>query len=125
MPVISSAYGPAAPRAEAVQLIRDAFERGVTLFDTAEAYGPMAPHFASKDRLSLVPRPDGQNSADAQARWRRRQVVKTWVTAGLGAVCLTCTGKMDDGRITPSDGVAFACPKHGDYAVARTRLAAL
>jgi hypothetical protein len=36
---------------------------------------------------------------------------------------LICSGKLDDGRITPSDGAAFSCAKHGDYAVARTALA--
>jgi aryl-alcohol dehydrogenase-like predicted oxidoreductase len=39
---LSSAYGEAAPHGDAIQLIRDAFERGVTFFDTAEAYGPFA-----------------------------------------------------------------------------------
>jgi aryl-alcohol dehydrogenase-like predicted oxidoreductase len=34
------AYGPATDRQEAISLIRSAFERGVTFFDTAEAYGP-------------------------------------------------------------------------------------
>ncbi|WP_298284808.1 aldo/keto reductase [Acidocella sp.] len=33
-------YGTALPRAEAVALIRAAYERGVTFFDTAEVYGP-------------------------------------------------------------------------------------
>ena len=37
---LSSAYGPAANRHEAIALIRAAVERGVTIFDTAEAYGP-------------------------------------------------------------------------------------
>jgi aryl-alcohol dehydrogenase-like predicted oxidoreductase len=32
--------GPATERTAAVGLIRAAFERGVTFFDTAEAYGP-------------------------------------------------------------------------------------
>jgi hypothetical protein len=35
---------------------------------------------------------------------------------------LICGGKIEDGRPTPSDGVAFACQKHGGYAVARTAL---
>jgi aryl-alcohol dehydrogenase-like predicted oxidoreductase len=34
------AYGPATDTQEAIELIRAAFERGVTFFDTAEAYGP-------------------------------------------------------------------------------------
>ena len=37
---LSFAYGPAMDRGEAIQLIRAAVERGVTLFDTAECYGP-------------------------------------------------------------------------------------
>jgi aryl-alcohol dehydrogenase-like predicted oxidoreductase len=37
---LSFAYGPALERKAAITLIREAFESGVTLFDTAEAYGP-------------------------------------------------------------------------------------
>lgn len=39
---ISYAYGPAMDKAAAIQLIHAAFESGVTLFDTAEAYGPFS-----------------------------------------------------------------------------------
>jgi aryl-alcohol dehydrogenase-like predicted oxidoreductase len=39
---MSFGYGPAAEKQEMVSLIRAAFERGVTLFDTAEAYGPFS-----------------------------------------------------------------------------------
>mgnify|MGYP001821517384 FL=1 len=37
---LSYGYGPATETQNAVRLIRAAVERGVTLFDTAEAYGP-------------------------------------------------------------------------------------
>jgi aryl-alcohol dehydrogenase-like predicted oxidoreductase len=37
---LSYGYGPATDKEEAIKLIRAAFERGITLFDTAEAYGP-------------------------------------------------------------------------------------
>ena len=37
---LSYGYGPATDTRDAVTLIRTAFERGVTFFDTAEAYGP-------------------------------------------------------------------------------------
>lgn len=37
---LSSGYGPAIGRQEAIGLIRRAYELGVTLFDTAEVYGP-------------------------------------------------------------------------------------
>ena len=38
----SQSYGPAGTHEEAVALVRAAVERGVTLFDTAESYGPYA-----------------------------------------------------------------------------------
>ncbi|HVT29110.1 MAG TPA: aldo/keto reductase [Lacipirellulaceae bacterium] len=37
---LSYGYGPATNPVDAIKLVRTAFERGVTLFDTAEAYGP-------------------------------------------------------------------------------------
>jgi aryl-alcohol dehydrogenase-like predicted oxidoreductase len=39
---LSSGYGPATDKQQAIALIRSAFDRGVTFFDTAEAYGPFA-----------------------------------------------------------------------------------
>jgi aryl-alcohol dehydrogenase-like predicted oxidoreductase len=39
---MSAAYGPPADEVEMIKLIRSAHDRGVTLFDTAEAYGPFA-----------------------------------------------------------------------------------
>ncbi|RYF64552.1 MAG: aldo/keto reductase, partial [Cytophagaceae bacterium] len=37
---LSFGYGPATDKQEAIKLLRTAFERGVTFFDSAEAYGP-------------------------------------------------------------------------------------
>lgn len=37
---LSFGYGPATDKKEAIQLIRSAFESGITFFDTAECYGP-------------------------------------------------------------------------------------
>src|SRR5438445_6631357 len=39
---LSFGYGPALEKQKAIALIRQAFESGVTFFDTAEAYGPFA-----------------------------------------------------------------------------------
>ena len=39
---LSFGLGPAAEKETGIALIRAAFERGVTFFDTAEAYGPYA-----------------------------------------------------------------------------------
>src|SRR5436309_2553267 len=37
---ISANYGPPADRNQGIQVIRTAYEKGVTFFDTAEVYGP-------------------------------------------------------------------------------------
>jgi aryl-alcohol dehydrogenase-like predicted oxidoreductase len=37
---LSFGYGPATEKQQAITLIRSAFDRGVTFFDTAECYGP-------------------------------------------------------------------------------------
>jgi aryl-alcohol dehydrogenase-like predicted oxidoreductase len=37
---LNHAYGPGVSKEEGVKLIREAVERGVTMFDTAEVYGP-------------------------------------------------------------------------------------
>jgi aryl-alcohol dehydrogenase-like predicted oxidoreductase len=37
---LSSGFGPAVDKKEGISLIRGAFERGITFFDTAEVYGP-------------------------------------------------------------------------------------
>jgi aryl-alcohol dehydrogenase-like predicted oxidoreductase len=39
---LSFGYGPATEKHQAIALIRSAFDRGVTFFDTAECYGPFA-----------------------------------------------------------------------------------
>ena len=39
---MTSAYGPSADKGEMIQLMRSAHDKGVTFFDTAEAYGPFA-----------------------------------------------------------------------------------
>ncbi|GGA20203.1 aldo/keto reductase [Dyella nitratireducens] len=59
---LSFGYGPAVETSAGIQLIRDAFERGVTFFDTAEAYGP----FANEELLG-----------DAVAPFRNQVVIAT------------------------------------------------
>ena len=39
---MSHGYGPAKPKEEMKNLIHEAFDLGVTFFDTAECYGPFA-----------------------------------------------------------------------------------
>ena len=53
---LSFGYGPATEKQEAISLIRAAFERGVTFFDTAEAYGPYINEEVVGEALSPVRR---------------------------------------------------------------------
>jgi aryl-alcohol dehydrogenase-like predicted oxidoreductase len=78
---LSYGYGPAVEKQQAITLIRTAVERGVTFFDTAEAYGPfkneelvgeaLAPH---RDRVVIATKfgfdiaPDGQRRGGLNSR---------------------------------------------------------
>jgi aryl-alcohol dehydrogenase-like predicted oxidoreductase len=76
---MSFGYGPAADKQEMISLIRTAVDRGVTFFDTAEAYGPfineelvgeaLAPH---RDQVTIATKfgftfePGGQRGLDSR-----------------------------------------------------------
>jgi aryl-alcohol dehydrogenase-like predicted oxidoreductase len=82
---LSYGYGPALDRQSAISLIRAAFELGVTLFDTAEAYGP----FTNEELLGEALAPirdqvviatkfgfkDGISAADLDSRPERIRAV--------------------------------------------------
>jgi aryl-alcohol dehydrogenase-like predicted oxidoreductase len=51
---LETVYGPATDRHEGVRIIRAAFERGVTHFDTAEAYGPFTNEVLVGEALAPV-----------------------------------------------------------------------
>ena len=51
---LSYGYGPATDTAAAVRLIRAAVDRGVTFFDTAEAYGPFINEGVVREALAPV-----------------------------------------------------------------------
>ncbi|GAB2535122.1 aldo/keto reductase [Rhodanobacter koreensis] len=47
-------YGPGPGKQEAIQLIREAFEAGVTFFDTAETYGPFTNEELAGEALAPI-----------------------------------------------------------------------
>ena len=51
---LEAVYGPATDRTEGARIIRAAFERGVTHFDTAEVYGPFTNEILVGDALAPV-----------------------------------------------------------------------
>jgi aryl-alcohol dehydrogenase-like predicted oxidoreductase len=65
---LESVYGPGTDRQEGIRIIRAAVERGVTLFDTAEAYGP----FKNEELVG-----------EALAPFRKRVVVATKFGFGI------------------------------------------
>src|SRR4029079_8289220 len=67
---LTGAYGQAADRPEAIALIHAAVERGVTMFDTAEAYGP----FTNEELVG-----------EALAPFRERVVIATKFGFGINA----------------------------------------
>ena len=54
---LSFGYGPAVDKKVGISLIRQAFDRGVTFFDTAECYGPFTNEELVGEALEPVPRP--------------------------------------------------------------------
>jgi aryl-alcohol dehydrogenase-like predicted oxidoreductase len=81
---LSFGYGPAQEKQKAISLIRDAFESGVTLFDTAEAYGALNEEMVGealapmRDRVVIATKfgfKDGDSKAGMDSRPERiRQV---------------------------------------------------
>src|SRR5438034_803073 len=65
---MSYGYGPAADRQEMISLIGSAVERGVTFFDTAEAYGPFT---------------NEQLVGEALASWRDDVIIATKFGFGI------------------------------------------
>ena len=63
---LSSGYGAATEKQAGIALIRKAVERGVTLFDTAEIYGP----YVNEELVgeALAPVRDRALTIDAQSR---------------------------------------------------------
>lgn len=51
---MSALYGPPAEKTEMIKLIRTAHDHGVTLFDTAESYGPFANEYLVGEALAPI-----------------------------------------------------------------------
>lgn len=78
-------YGPGVDRAQSLRVIRDAYERGITFFDTAEVYGPYVNEELVAEALGPVRnhvaiatkfgfRIDGTNGLDSRPERIRRVV---------------------------------------------------
>ena len=59
---LNFAYGQAMEKADAIALLRKAYELGVTFFDTAEAYGP----YTNEEIVGEALAPEGARRALAR-----------------------------------------------------------
>jgi len=104
---MSMAYGPPADRREMIALIRQAVEWGVTLFDTAEIYGPhvneellgeaLAPF---KGRVAIATKfgirmENGQQVQDSRPEQIRRSVEGSLQRLGVEAIDLYYQHRVD------------------------------
>ena len=73
---MSSGYGPAHDKQEMISLLRAAVDRGITLFDTAEVYGPFANEelvgealAPIRDRVVMATKFGFKRAANDDSRW--------------------------------------------------------
>ena len=73
---MSSGYGPAPDRQEMISLIRSSVERGITLFDTAEVYGPFVNEELVgealepvRDQVIIATKFGFKRTSDDESRW--------------------------------------------------------
>ena len=67
---LSYGYGPGLSRADGIQMIRNAFDRGVTFFDTAEAYGALNEEMVGEALAPVAIRSSSPpSSASRTAMW--------------------------------------------------------
>ena len=105
---LSYAYGPAMPKNEAVDLIRKAFDLGVTLFDTAQMYGPfenekllgeaLAPirdRVVIATKFGIVVGPDGQQVQDSRPELIRSGVEGSLKRLGIETIDLLYQHRVD------------------------------
>jgi aryl-alcohol dehydrogenase-like predicted oxidoreductase len=121
---LDSGYGPAQDWQAGIQLIRDAFERGVTHFDTAEAYGP----FTNEERVgeAIAPfrdqvtvatkfgfgiNPDGTRSGGLNSR---PEHIREVVDASLGRLKIGAIDLLYQHRVDPSVPIEDVAGTIGD-----------
>ncbi len=106
---LNHGYGVAVARREAVALLHAAVERGVTLFDTAEAYGPfvneqvvgeaLRPH---RDRVVLATKFGFRNGRQAEGVDSRPEHVRAAADASLQRLGCDCIDLFYQHRIDPA-----------------------
>ena len=78
---LSFGYGPATDKQDAIKLIRTAFEKGVTFFDTAEVYGPFTNEALLGEAVEPF-RPPGRAGHQVWFQHRKRKGKRPGQSAG-------------------------------------------
>src|SRR3954452_846255 len=110
---MSFGYGPPMDKKEAVSLIRAAVERGVTFFDTAEVYGPLANEELVGEALApfrgkvvIATKFGFKPGSEGEARWSlldsRPEHIKTVVEGSLKRLRIDVIDLYYQHRVDPS-----------------------
>jgi aryl-alcohol dehydrogenase-like predicted oxidoreductase len=106
---LSFGYGPATEKSAGIQLIRTAFERGVTFFDTAEVYGPfvneelvgeaVAPF---RDQVVIATKFGFRNGDSTQPMDSRPERIRAVAEASLKRLCTDRIDLFYQHRVDPN-----------------------
>jgi len=105
---LSFGYGPATEKTDGIKLIRAAFERGVTFFDTAEAYGQhneemvgeaLAPF---RDQVVIATKFGFKNGRPADGLDSRPENIRVMVEHSLQRLRTDCIDLLYQHRVDPN-----------------------
>ena len=105
---LSFGYGPATEKKDGIKLIRAAFERGVTFFDTAEAYGQhneemvgeaLAPF---RDQVVIATKFGFKNGRPADGLDSRPENIRVMVEQSLQRLRTDCIDLLYQHRVDPN-----------------------
>ena len=104
---LSYGYGPGLDRAAGIQMIRNAFERGVTFFDTAEAYGALNEEMVGealapvRDQVVIATKFGFRNGDVKQGLDSQPQRIRAVVETSLKRLRTDCIDLLYQHRVDP------------------------
>jgi aryl-alcohol dehydrogenase-like predicted oxidoreductase len=105
---LSYGYGPATDKRDAIELIRTAVENGVTLFDTAEMYGPFTNEGLLGEALApfhdevVIATKFGFDTQDLPSRNSQPEHIKQAVEGSLKRLKVDAIGLLYQHRVDPN-----------------------
>ena len=105
---LSYGYGPGLSRANGIQMIRNAFDRGVTFFDTAEAYGALNEEMVGealapvRDQVVIATKFGFKNGNVGAGLDSRPERIRSVVEASLKRLRTDCIDLLYQHRVDPA-----------------------